>query len=384
MTQQSTNTAVTATPDLMMFLLSLSGVGPSHYWALRRQLSSLDSLLSLPLEYIESLLPAKARQGFRDFYHRGEHCPHWQSIQQQLAVLDQQNIRVITHEDLRYPDCLHEIHAAPPLLYLKGNMEALHSPQLAIVGSRHASPSGSDNAYAFAQYLGSVGFTITSGLALGIDAQAHKGALTAKAPTIAVMGTGIDVMYPKRNTTLAKTIVDNGGALVTEFPLGTPPQAQNFPRRNRIISGLSLGVLVVEAALASGSLISARYALEQNREVFAIPGSIHNPHARGCHALIRDGATLVETADDIAQQLAPKRSSAAFGGGPKDEGQLPDTCSEVEQQLWQHLGFEATGVDQLMARTGLSVDQVVSSLMNLQLQGWVVQLQNQTYQRSGI
>ncbi len=367
---------------LILVLLSLPGFGPAHYWKFREHVSSLDLLSSLPLDYLECLLPAKSKQAFRSVYRQGHDSELWQRAEQQQWQLTDQGITLISHEDLRYPDCLHEIHSAPPLLYVKGAIEILNMPQLAVVGSRHASPGGSDNAFAFAKYLASVGFAITSGLALGIDTRAHQGALAAKGKTIAVLGTGIDVVYPRRNAQLAQQILSGGGAIVSEFPLGTAPHSRNFPRRNRIVSGLSLGVLVVEAALASGSLISARYALEQNREVFAIPGSIHNPLAKGCHGLIRDGATLVETALDIARVLkkpdAIEDPLAVAGVEPTE------VLNAVEQKLWQQLGFDASSVDQLVERTQLQPSTVIATLMTLQLKGRIAELDNGCYQRAGV
>jgi DNA processing protein len=204
--------------------------------------------------------------------------------------------------DGRYPPLLREIPQAPPVLFVHGDPDCLRVPQLAMVGTRNPTPSGRETARQFAAHLAGAGMIITSGLALGIDAAAHQGALAGGGRTIAVMGTSLDRVYPAKHRDLARAIAERG-ALVSELPTGTPALAENFPRRNRLISGLALGVLVVEAALQSGSLITARLALDQGREVFAIPGSIHNPLAKGCHALIRQGAKLVETANDIVEEL---------------------------------------------------------------------------------
>ena len=212
--------------------------------------------------------------------------------------------RVIAPGSEDFPELLARIADPPAELYVAGDVEALHLPAIAIVGSRNPTEGGRRNAYAFARHLSRAGFCIVSGLALGIDTAAHRGALDGGGKTIAVLGHGIDRIYPPQNEALAKEIVANG-AVCTEFPPGYPPRRENFPRRNRLISGLALGTLVVEAAKRSGSLISARLAGEQGREIFAIPGSIHNPMARGCHQLIRQGAKLVESADDILSELAP-------------------------------------------------------------------------------
>ena len=228
--------------------------------------------------------------------------PDWTIIDNDLAWLSQNNNYAITFNEANYPYQLKEIADPPPILFVRGNPDLLAAPQIAIVGSRNPSASGEETAFNFAKTLSQHGFTITSGLALGIDAASHRGALSAKGYTIAVAGTGLDRVYPARHKDLATEIV-NTGAIISEFPPGTTAKANHFPRRNRIISGLCQGLLVVEAAKQSGSLITARMALEQNREVFAIPGSIHNPLARGCNALIRQGAKLVETTQDILEEL---------------------------------------------------------------------------------
>src|SRR4051812_45679933 len=215
---------------------------------------------------------------------------------------------ITTLADETYPRALLEITDPPPLLYAVGRIELLQRTSLAVVGSRNATAQGEENAERFAQSLSEAGLTIVSGLALGIDAAAHRGGLSASGSTIAVLGTGVDVVYPRRNSALAAQIAERG-LLVSEFPLGTAPAAYNFPRRNRLISGLARGCLVVEAASASGSLITARAAADQGRDVFAIPGSIHSPLSRGCHALIKSGAKLVETAEDVLSELAGFRPS---------------------------------------------------------------------------
>jgi DNA processing protein len=231
------------------------------------------------------------------------------SLDQDVHWLERHGHHFIHWGEARYPSLLAQLRDAPVGLYVRGNPEALSLPQLAVVGSRNPTPSGRDTAREFAAHLSGCGLTITSGLALGIDTASHHGALAGAGSTIAVCGTGLDIVYPASNAPLALDIAA-AGALISEFPLGTPPLKHNFPRRNRIIAGLALGTLVVEAAVRSGSLITARLAAEQGREVFAIPGSIHNPLARGCHQLIRQGAKLVETAQDILMELGPL-------GGPR-------------------------------------------------------------------
>ncbi|MFC6981587.1 DNA-processing protein DprA [Microbulbifer taiwanensis] len=238
-----------------------------------------------------------------------------------------------------------------------------------MVGARRASAGGLDNAHAFAAELAGAGFAITSGLALGVDAAAHRGALKSGGITLAVLGTGVDRLYPRRNAALAEEIVASGGAVIGELPLGSAPEAANFPRRNRIISGLSMGVLLVEAALRSGSLITARQALEQNREVFAIPGSIHSPLARGCHRMIRDGAALVETSTDIVQQLGGLLAE------PKTALSEPAPQLEPRQRrLVEALGGDPRSMEQLARDTGESVGELMAMLLQLELAGYVEQL----------
>jgi DNA processing protein len=266
---------------------------------------------------------------------------------------------------------LRELEDAPPLLFLRGEVTQLHNPQLAVVGSRNPSVIGRETAYDFCRSLADSGLVITSGLALGVDAAAHRGALAGGGQTVAVFGTGLDRVYPAAHRELAHDIVEQGGVLVSEYAPGTAPLPGNFPRRNRIISGLSLGTLVVEAALRSGSLITARLAVEQGREVFAIPGSIHNPLARGCHQLIRQGAKLVETAQDILEELAPQLKAAiAEPQGMTECG--GEALDEEYQRLLACLHEAPSSVDQLVTRSGLTADAVSSMLLLLELQGYVV------------
>jgi DNA processing protein len=296
--------------------------------------------------------------------------PDWAAVENDLAWLEGDGCFLLTLHDATYPPLLRDIHDAPPLLFLRGNPEVLVSPQLAMVGSRNPTRTGQETARDFASTLSKVGMVITSGLAQGIDAVSHQGALEGGGQTIAVTGTGLDRVYPASNRELAHAIVDGGGALVSEFPPGTLPQASNFPRRNRIISGLSLGTLVVEAALRSGSLITARLASEQGREVFAIPGSIHNPLARGCHQLIRQGAKLVESAGDILEELAPQLH-AVLATEQAPAAEYVELLDQASQSLLACIGDEATPVDRLVERSGLTAESVSSMLLILELQGFV-------------
>ena len=292
---------------------------------------------------------------------------------------------IITRADPGYPELLAAIPDPPPLLYLHGDPARLNDPQLALVGSRNPTRPGRDNAFEFARYLAGAGLSITSGLALGVDAAGHEGALQAGGHTLAVMGTGLDRVYPARHRDLAHAIVAAGGALVSEFPLGSPPLAAHFPRRNRIISGLSLGVLVVEAALRSGSLITARQALEQGREVFAIPGSIHNPLARGCHALIRQGAKLVETGADVLEELHALAAIPLQWSGGDAAASAPAQGaagpSASQRKLLEHMGYEPVTVDQLVTASGLTPEAVSSMLLILELEGRVASQAGGAYVR---
>ena len=283
---------------------------------------------------------------------------------------------IVTLADELYPRALLEIADPPSLLYARGRIELLQRSCLAIVGSRNATAQGESNAAAFAKSLSNAGLTVVSGLAIGIDAAAHRGGLEGAGSTIAVLGTGIDVLYPKRNFELGERISTHG-LLLSEFPLGTGPVAGNFPRRNRLISGLSQGCLVVEAAVASGSLITARSAAEQGRDVFAIPGSIHSPLSKGCHALIKSGAKLVESAEDVLAELSGFRASgyASTTGGEALPG------ANGASGLLAHMGHDPVDVDSLCARAGMSAEQVASELLRLELEGRVAALPGGLYQR---
>jgi DNA processing protein len=284
--------------------------------------------------------------------------------------VESERVSLIDAAGALYPPLLAQAEGAPALLYVKGNAGCLATPQLAMVGSRNPTLPGQRTARAFARALCRAGLTITSGLAVGIDAASHEGALESGGATIAVLGTGIDAIYPRQHRTLAARIAA-AGALVSEYPPGSPPIRANFPRRNRIISGLCLGTLVVEAARHSGSLITARLAGEQGREVFAIPGSIHNPLARGCHALIRSGAKLVESADDILSELKFISIKQTLMKPPADLRVGAATAAWLDKDykiLLDALGFEPASLDMLVERTGLPSQSVASMLLFLELE----------------
>ncbi len=291
-------------------------------------------------------------------------------VSAEMAWLKHPQCHLLVHGTESYPRLLDTLQDAPLLLYVAGDPDCLSLPQLAMVGSRNPTPPGEETAYQFAAHLATGGLTITSGLALGIDSASHRGALSAGGTTVAVLGSGIDTIYPSENRPLATEILASG-ALVSELPLGSAPLKSHFPARNRLISGLSMGTLVVEAAVRSGSLITARLAGEQGREVFAIPGSIHNPMARGCHRLLREGAKLVESADDILEELAPLCATLLPAG---DDLTPEDTAAQHLEDpdyaiVLQAMGYEAAAVDQIMQRTGLTADVVSSMLLILELQG---------------
>ncbi len=297
-----------------------------------------------------------------------------EAVDRSLAWASQPGQRILTLADADYPRSLLEIPDPPSVLYVRGNPGLLRNRGLAIVGSRNATPQGLQTAETFARALAARGLGIVSGLALGIDAAAHRGALAAEGATIAVIGTGADRVYPARNKELAMAIAEHG-TIVSEFPLGTAAIAANFPRRNRIISGLVQGVLVVEAALESGSLITARLAAEQGREVFAIPGSIHSPVARGCHRLIKQGAKLVETAQDILEELGSHPESPEVPEVPE----IMDAAASSD--ILTALGYGPCALDDLGDRTGISADLLLGELLALELDGLIATLPGNRYQR---
>ena len=297
---------------------------------------------------------------------------------------DPQQRHIITWGDVAYPQALLNTADPPPMLYAQGHVDLLNRPSVAVVGSRHATAQGRDNARAFARSLSQAGLTVVSGMALGIDAAAHEGALEGAGRTVAVVGTGLDRVYPKQHLALARRIADSG-VLISEFTLGTPALAVNFPRRNRLIAGMSLGTLVVEAAVQSGSLITARLAAECGREVFAIPGSIHLPQSRGSHRLIQQGAKLVETVDDILQELRWPGAPAGVGsaapvpvGGPADSDAGTDVSTDA---VLLALGHDPATLDALIARCGWPAPALSAHLLELELDGRVARLPGGLYQR---
>lgn len=375
-----------------LVLHRLPEVGPVTYSCLVTHFGSAQAVLSQSASQLEPLLKPATLQAIIEFQRDPQASPIGRQVLADLAWLnDQRDTYLLMLGDPDYPALLSQIAKPPPLLFARGDLTCLNLPQIAIVGSRNPSVGGVENAQRFAQYLAGNGFAITSGLALGVDAAAHEGALRAGGRTLAVMGTGIDKIYPARHASLAQKIVAAGGILLSEFPLGTGAQSTHFPQRNRIISGLSWGVLVVEAAVQSGSLITAKAALQQDREVFAIPGSIHNPLARGCHQLIRQGATLVETASDIVEQLegmfsyqfqalaaAQKKPALQVNLAAAKDG--VESLSVAEQQLIKAMGFDPVTIDELLERSENPVGAIMGQLVNLEIKGYVQQI-GAAYQR---
>jgi len=357
---------MTTERECALILQTLPGIGSVALSKLQQQFGSFAKALQAPASTVK---PAY-RKGLNAYRTQPDEFNHLAQATLDTCLSDGIDIVLISSPD--YPALLREIDTPPALLFVKGNTSILNLPQIAIVGSRHHSVAGQQNARAFARHLANSGFTITSGLALGIDGAAHMGALES-GKTIAVLGTGVDVIYPRRHQTLYRDIIEKGGAIVSEFPPGTPARAGNFPQRNRIISGLSLGVLVVEAALKSGSLITARLAMEQGREVFAIPSSIHNPSAKGCHQLIRQGAALAETADDIINELGGMLAYKTEEAGQTDAFETCSRPDDTSNKILKALGFDPVDLDTLISRTQLSTATLSAQLVQLELEGWVEQ-----------
>lgn len=285
------------------------------------------------------------------------------TIEPDLAWMQYPDQHIVVWGTAQYPILLAELAAPPPILYARGHLECLSQPSLGMVGTRNPSPSGSETAWHFAYDLAQSGLVIVSGLALGVDAQAHRGCLATLGKTVAVMGTGIDRIYPYRHRDLAEQIAESG-LLLSEFPLQSPPIARHFPQRNRIISGLSSALLVVEAALRSGSLITARFAMEQNRDVFAIPGSIYQSQSRGCHQLLQQGACLVTTPQEVYDEMCLGSQELT-----KNISIFSEICDN--SNFLRHVGFELTTIDQILERSGLSVDAVLCGVLELELQGYI-------------
>lgn len=356
-------------------LWRVNGVGSSQFQSIIEHFGNLEALFQQSPQQLAALGFNQEQAETISGFYRGTQAKLLAGVQQDLDWLAQGDYHaILTWADENYPPLLREIKGSPPLLFVHGDINSLSLPQIAIVGSRNCSRAGRKLAHEFASYFSEQGFVTTSGLALGIDTMAHQGALIGKGNTIAVLAHGLDTIYPARNRSLAMDIVENG-ALVSEFPIGVTPRPEYFPRRNRIISGLSLGTLVVEAAVKSGSLITAHEAVDQGREVFAIPGSINDPLAKGCHALIRNGAKLVETAQHVVEELAPLLGYVHQQSQAAPQPSLFDQYEKEspEAKLLAALEYDPISIDQMVGLTGMSVADVSSTLVMLELDGVITQ-----------
>jgi DNA processing protein len=366
-------TISTTTPSATLCWLLVQrifGLGAASMQRIMQKLEDVQQLFTLTRQQLQSyeLSPVVIEQIL---------TPNWQQAEQDAAWLAKHtDTQLVSLFDSNYPPLLKEIASPPLMLFMQGEVGLAQQAQLAMVGSRNPTPAGKEAATQFARYFAQTGMVVTSGMALGVDGCSHRGALQAKGKTIAVVGTGIDKIYPQRHRRLAEEIRQHG-LIISEYPLGTAPSPENFPRRNRIISGLSMGVLVVEAALQSGSLITAQAALEQGREVFAIPGSIHNPLSKGNHRLLKQGAKLVETAQDVLDELtgfmalyrthSPNPAKAAQANPHLSQA----TLSDVQRHLLACLSQEPTHIDDVIQRSQIPANEVVSLLAELELQGVV-------------
>lgn len=356
------------------------GVGPIHFARLLAQFNT-------PYQVF-----AAGSHAWQQFGLKGEiihylNNPDWPQVEKDLRWLEAAHNHLLTLHHPDYPKLLRDIHDPPAVLFVHGDYKLLSIPQLAIVGTRNPSHLGVQTALEFAEYLSYVNLVITSGMALGVDAASHRGALNGHGKTIAVVGTGVDRVYPAQHHELAHQIAATG-VLVSEFPPGTPPRASHFPRRNRIISGLSLGTLVVEASLHSGALYTAQQALEQGREVFAIPGSIHNPLVKGCHKLIKEGAKLVETAADVVEELwmrmpaiTPSINTVSLSSPPTQETTEEDELDAEYHRLLTYLCTGPTSIDHLVEQSGLTAETISSMLLILELRGLVAAQSGGLYTR---
>ena len=352
----------------------------SHYWLALKlvpRLASHKKLTLVELFGVEQLFHPSQELSSLNLTQKqisAIRAPDWLRISNIIDASQRCGSSIIPITDSRYPLNLKQIFDPPLVLFAQGNIAILNQQQIAMVGSRDASINGRDNAFEFAQKLAQAGLVITSGLALGIDGAAHKGTLSVKGKTIAVVATGLDQVYPARHRLLAKNILDNDGAILSEFAPGTPPKPGYFPKRNRIISGLSLGVLVVEATIKSGSLVTARCAIEQNREVFAIPSTINNPQAKGCHWLIKQGAKLVDNIADIVNEieLLPQSGLNLSINTEKDPASEESQKQHLfNDSLLASVGYEITPVDIVISRSKLPIDVVLTRLTILELKGLV-------------
>ncbi len=387
MTASSALSESISTERLAWLALALTpGLGPRRILSAIRQTQSADEILHLPLTGLESLnFPAQAVQFIADGQALQAANKEWEAMQKSGASF-------LTYNDVEYPERLQQIFDPPPLLWIRGDASLLSRPSIAVVGTRHPTPYGAGMAEMLSRDLAARGIIILSGMARGVDTAAHKGALAAKGQTVAVWGTGIDVIYPKENKSLAEQIIAAGGAMISELPMGTFPAPQNFPKRNRIISGMSVGVLVVEASEHSGTRVTARCALEQDRDVFAVPGNVTSKNAWGPNTLIKQGAKLVATWEDVWEELPSQirleiesawelASKPQPGASLFEEAPLPPAESRVMGVLRHD---EALQLDEIMEKLEpeLSSSEVFTALFELELAGRIKQLPGKNYVKS--
>lgn len=351
--------------DLAYYLAlwHIPDIRPVHFKLLLNYFSPLSELFKESENSLTAL-------GLSDTIIKKIKNPDWELVEKDLRWQENINHHILYLSHPNYPLLLKEINEPPPILFVKGYINFLQQSQLAIVGSRKPTIIGKEIAHDFAEQLAQHELIITSGLALGIDAASHQGALAVRKPTIAVLGSGIERIYPSAHMKLAEQIIQHG-ALISEFPLDMPPLSHNFPQRNRTVSGLSLGTLIVEADIQSGSLITARFALEQNREVFAIPGSIHNPMAKGCHALIKRGAKLVENIEDILEEIKGQISLFTISAEQKNRKNKQNLLEGHNNMLLECIGYEITPMEQIIVRSGMSAQLVMIGLSKLELEGYI-------------
>jgi DNA processing protein len=358
----------------------IDGVGPIRVRALLDQFGSAEAILSTPRNELMRV------EGVGDEVARN--ITSWRErvdLDAELARIEKAGVRIVTREDVDYPEHLREIYDPPLVLYVRGALAEDERLAIGIVGSRRTTLYGQEMSRKLAYQLARVGMTIVSGLARGIDTEAHRGALQAKGRTVAVIGCGIDIVYPSENKKLADEIVAKGGAVVTEFPFGVPPDRQNFPMRNRVISGWSLGVVVVEANVKSGALITAKQAMEQGREVFAVPGRADSILSRGTNKLIKDGAKLTEDAEDVLSEfeyLIPRTSQKSDTEAGESSGTKPALkLTEMEEKVMAHISNEEVAIDEIIRASGLTSATVSATLLGLEMKRFIRQLPGKTFVR---
>lgn len=362
--------------DAAVFLNLLPAVGPVRFKALCARFGGAAEALEAPLEELKAVqdLPESAARSVAGA------SAHLERLEQELKLVEEHGVSVLTWDHPDYPALLKDLHNAPPVLYCLGDSKALKESAVAVVGSRRATPYGENMAAQIAGELAEAGMLVVSGLAQGIDAAAHRAALKAKGRTVAVLGCGLLSLGPAQNRALAEQI-SKQGAVLSEFPMKMPPETGHFPRRNRIVSGMSLGTVVVEAAEGSGALITARLAQEQGKDVFAVPGSVASPNSRGCHQLLREGATLAENAQDILNEIAPLRARTARGK-PAAARVDETTFSGAERKILEQVHFEPVHIDALSTRSAMASGELSQALLMLEMKGAVRSLPGKMYVRN--